>query len=158
MNRPRIYLETTLFNYYFDKARDGHGATIQLFEAIGRGEYAGYTSEYVLFELRNATEPKKNEMLSLIERYNISVIDADDEAARLAGVYVQNNVIPAQYRMDGVHIAIASINELDYILSFNFQHINKLKTKRMTELINLNEGYKGIIICTPMEVLEDEEY
>lgn len=96
-------------------------------------------------------------MLSLIERYNIKVIDADDEAVRLAGVYVQNNVIPAKYRMDGTHIAIASINELDCILSFNFQHINKLKTKRMTELINLNEGYKGIIICTPMEVLEDEE-
>lgn len=158
MNVQKIYLETTLFNYYFDEARDGHDATIQLFEAVGRGEYIGYTSEYVLLELRSAPEHKMNAMLSLIERYNINVIDADDEAARLADVYVHCKMIPAQYRMDGAHIAIASINELDCILSFNFQHINKLKTKRMTELINLNEGYKGIIICTPMEILEDEEH
>jgi hypothetical protein len=44
-------------------------------------------------------------------------------------------------------------NELDCVLSFNYQHINKLKTRRMTENVNLNEGYKGITICTPMEVL-----
>ena len=42
-------------------------------------------------------------------------------------------------------------------MSFNFQHINKLKTKRMTEAINLAEGYKGVTICTPMEVFDDDE-
>ena len=62
-----------------------------------------------------------------------------------------------KYRLDGAHIAIASISGLDCVLSFNFQHINKLKTKRMTENVNLSEGYKGITICTPIEVLENEE-
>jgi len=59
--------------------------------------------------------------------------------------------------LDGTHIAIATFHNLDCILSFNFQHINKLKTKEMTALVNLREGYKGITICTPMEVLENEE-
>lgn len=80
VGKLKIYFETTMFNYYFDEARDGHDATVQLFEAVGRGEYTGYTSEYVLFELRNAPEPKQSEMLSLIERYNIKVIDADGGA------------------------------------------------------------------------------
>jgi hypothetical protein len=69
-------------------------------------------------------------------------------------LYVQNGVIPVRYRIDAIHIAIASVNGLDYVLSFNYQHINKLKTKRMTENINLIEGYKGVVICTPMEVLD----
>ena len=153
----KLYLETTMFNYYFDTDRDGHADTVRLFEAIGRGEYEGYTSEYVIFELQKADEPKQANMIDLIEKYGINVLNTDDEAVRLANIYVQNNVIPVKYLLDGVHISLASIRDLDCILSFNFQHINKLKTKRMTELINLNEGYKGITICTPMEVLENEE-
>ena len=153
----RLYLETTMFNYYFDTERDGHADTVRIFEAIGKGEYEGYTSRYVLLELQKASEPKQSNMLTLIEKYNITVLDFQDEANRLANVYVQHKVIPEKYLLDGTHIAISSINELDCILSFNFQHINKLKTKRMTELINLNEGYKGITICTPMEVFDDEE-
>ena len=93
-------------------------------------------------------------MLSLIQKFSIPVFDVEDEAGRLADIYVQNNMIPEPYRFDAAHIASASIHGLDCILSFNFKHINKLKTKRMSELINLNEGYKGIIICTPMEVLD----
>jgi predicted nucleic acid-binding protein len=153
----KLYLETTMFNYYFDAERDGHADTVKLFEAIGRGEYDGYTSEYVTLELQRAPEPKRSDMLALARKYGITVLDFEDEAVRLANLYVENRIIPSKYLLDGTHIAIASIHNLDCILSFNFQHINKLKTKEMTALVNLREGYKGIIICTPMEVLEDEE-
>ena len=153
----KLYLETTMFNYFFDAERDGHADTIRMFEAIGKGKYEGYTSEYVTYELQKADEPKRTDMMKLIEKYEINVLNTDDEAVRLANIYVQNKVIPPKFLLDGVHISLASIRGLDCILSFNFQHINKLKTKRMTELINLNEGYKGITICTPMEVFDYEE-
>ncbi|MCL1872635.1 MAG: hypothetical protein FWF85_00775 [Clostridiales bacterium] len=146
-----------MFNYYFDADRDGHADTIRMFEAIGKGEYEGYTSRYVTFELLKTEEPKRANMMKLIEKYNITVLDFHDEANRLANIYVRNKVIPEKFLLDGAHIAISSIHELDCILSFNYQHINKLKTKRMTELINLSEGYKRIAICTPMEVLDYEE-
>jgi len=153
----KLYLETTLFNYYFDTERDGHADTVRLFKAIGRGEYEGYTSEYVMLELKKAEEPKRGEMLSLIQKYNIATLDFEDEAIRLANLYVENKIIPPKFLLDGAHIGIASFHNLDCILSFNFQHINKLRTKEMAALVNLREGYKGIIICTPMEVLENEE-
>jgi predicted nucleic acid-binding protein len=146
-----------MFNYYFDKERDGHAATVKMFEAMIAGEYEGYTSEYVAFELRNSTEPKRSEMLALIEKYGIAVFEPDEETTRLADVYIREGIIPEKYRFDGTHIACASTHGLDGVLSFNFQHINKLKTKQMTALINLREGYKSVIICTPMEVLENEE-
>jgi len=156
MRKLRLYLETTMFNYYFDTERDGHAATVRMFEAIGAGEYKGYTSEYVTYELQRSPEPKRTDMMKLIERYNITVLKADEEADYLSSQYVRNGVIPAKYDLDSSHIACASVNGLDCVLSFNFKHINKLKTKEMTALINLREGYRSVIICTPMEV-EDEQ-
>jgi len=149
-----LYLESTLFNYYFDTDRDGHEDTVRLFEAIGAGEYEGYSSEYAMIELREAKEPKKSDMLALTEKYRIVILDTNDEIVRMAGLYTQNDIIPIKYGFDALHVAVASVYELDCVLSFNYRHINKLKTKRMTEAINLNEGYKAITICTPMEVLD----
>lgn len=146
-------METTVFNYYFDISRDGHADTVRLFEAIGAGEYEGYTSEYVMIELHDAKEPKRSNMFALPEKYGVTILDADEEALRVANLYIQNNIIPMKYQVDAIHIAVASVKGLDCVLSFNYQHINKLKTKRMTENINLLEGYKGVTICTPMEVL-----
>ena len=157
MKKLRIYLETTIFNYYFDEDRDAHKATVKLFEEIKEEKYEAYTSNYVIDELLQADEPKKSKMLNLLEEYNIIVLKYDEESEILADKYIEMNVIPKNYKYDGIHIAIASINKLDYIFSLNFKHINKLKTKFMTENINLQEGYKGIIICSPMEVVEDEE-
>jgi predicted nucleic acid-binding protein len=154
IKKLRLYLETTLFNYYFDAVRDGHKDTVRLFEAIGAGEYEGYTSEYAMVELRDAGDPKKSSMLALVEKYGITILDTNDEIVRMAGLYVRNGIIPAKYGFDALHVALASVYELDCVLSFNYEHINKLKTKRMTENINLLEGYKGVTICTPMEVLD----
>ena len=107
-----------------------------------------------MIELREAKAPKKDNMLALVEKYEIIILDIDAETERMTDLYVKNSVIPAKFRIDASHVAVASIYELDCVLSFNYKHINKLKTKRLTEIINLNEGYKGITICTPMEVLD----
>ena len=154
IKKLRLYLETTVFNYYFDADRDGHEDTVRLFEAIKAEEYDGYTSGYAMLELLDAEEPKRSKMLALAEKYDITILNADDESLRIADLYIQNGVIPVRFRVDAIHIAIASVNGLDCVLSFNYQHINKLKTKRMTESINLVEGYKAVVICTPMEVLD----
>ena len=127
-----------------------------MFEAVGRGEYEGYTSEYVTFELQQSPSPKREEMLALIERYNIHVLEISEETDRLSSVYVREGIIPAKFGLDSSHIAAATVHNLDCVLSFNFQHINKLKTKEMTALVSLREGYRNVAICTPMEVLDDE--
>jgi predicted nucleic acid-binding protein len=157
MVKQKVYLETTMFNYYFDSTREGHPATVELFYAIGSGEYEGYTSSYAVAELQASPEPKRHDMLNLLTQYKITVLDGTDEAVQLAGIYIKNGIIPENKPLDALHIAIASIHDLDFILSFNFKHINKIKTKRMVEVINLNEGYKNIVICQPMEVIDYED-
>ena len=128
MRKPKIYLETTMFNYYFDTDRDAHADTVTLFKNIQLGKYEAYTSIYVTDELVKAGEPKRSNMFALITEYNITVLPASNEADSLADVYVSEGIIPPKYRTDGIHIAVTTVNELDMIVSMNFQHIVKRKT------------------------------
>jgi len=154
----KLYLETTVFNFKFaDDAPDKRQDTVKLFDEINQGKYIPYTSDYVLQELLKTEEPKKTEMVSLIEKYKIKILETDKNAEILADKYVSENIIPKKYRVDGIHIAMATINDLDVIVSYNFQHIVKLKTIIGTESINIREGYKRIGIFSPTEVIENDE-
>ena len=155
MRVPKIYLETTMFNYYFDEERDAHDDTLRLFKDIQAGKYEAYTSVYVADELEDTKDSAKRlNMLNLIKEYDITVLAATDEAQYIADIYIKDGVVPATKGYDALHIAVSTISNLDYIFSFNFQHINRIKTKSMTSVINLREGYKPIIIATPSEVIE----
>jgi hypothetical protein len=152
----KVYLETTLFNFYVDKDRDAHTDTVKLFKEISQRKYEAYTSTYVTEELENAPEAKRDKMMKLITKYNIAVLAPTDEAVRIADIYVAEGVIPQKYHTDGLHIAIATVNDLDIIVSMNFRHIVKRKTILATGKINNLNGYRAIEIYSPMEVVEDE--
>jgi predicted nucleic acid-binding protein len=156
IRKLRLYLETTVFNYYFDDDRDGHVDTVRLFEAIGAGQFEAYTSRYATDELMEAPEPKRSNMLALVDKYGLTSFETDDKSDRMAGLYMQEGIIPLKYRTDAAHIAIASIHGLDCVVSYNFQHINRVRTKLLTERVNIREGYHGVVICTAEEALEDE--
>ena len=154
----KIYLETTVFNFMFaDDSPEKRQDTVKLFDEIGQNKYIPYTSDYVLQELLRTEEPKRTKMINLIEQYKIRFLEPDKKAETLADKYVIDKIIPQKYRTDGIHIAIATINDLDIIVSFNFHHIVKLKTIIGTESINLREGYKRIGIYSPTEVIENED-
>jgi hypothetical protein len=146
-----------MFNYYFDAERDAHADTVKLFEEIKQGKYEAYTSVYVTDELEVAPEPKRSKMFGLITEYGVTVLNANEETASLADIYVTQGIIPVAYRTDGRHIACTAVNGLDMILSLNFKHIVKKKTIELTEFVNLKEGYRKVGIYTPMEVVENDE-
>lgn len=85
------------------------------------------------------------------------MFEDSEEARRLADIYVNEGIIPVKYRYDALHIAVSTINDLDYIFSLNFKHINKIKTKTMTGDINIRQGYNPIVIASPSDVVEDDE-
>jgi predicted nucleic acid-binding protein len=149
---PKIYIETTIFNRYFEKDRQYHQESRQLFDKIKVAELTGFTSSYVVEELEAASEPKKSDMLDLIITHNINVLKADKATSDLAEKYVKSGIIPPNYAMDAAHIASATLHDMDCIVSLNFRHINKLKTKTMLEVINKLLGYSNPSICTPMEL------
>jgi len=155
MRIPKIYLETTIFNFPFaDDAPQYKADTLRLFEEIGEGKFKPYTSEYVVEELEAAVDGNRGNRLGLIDKYGVEIIPASDKAKNLALAYVKSGIIPDKYSADARHIAAASVKGLDFIVSLNFRHIVKRKTMEGTDIINFQEGYKRIGIYSPAEVID----
>jgi len=149
----RIYIETTIFNRYFEDERGYCEETKRLFERFKAGIDEPFTSFAVIEELEKAEEPKKAKMINLIQQYGVKVLEIGNEILELAETYIETGIIPQNYRFDGIHIAAAAVNDMDCIVSLNFRHINRLKTKNETRVVNLLKGYSNPDICTPMEVV-----
>jgi predicted nucleic acid-binding protein len=86
----KIYLDTSVFNYYYEIERSLHLATVQLFKEISYGKFEPYTSLFVAAELKATPDEKivkRENMLDLIPKYNITVLPENDEAIRMADLY-----------------------------------------------------------------------
>lgn len=150
-------METSIFNFVFaDDAPDKRDDTLILFEEIRAGKHNVFTSTTVTEELLREQTDKKNKMLDLITEYHITVIPTTDEMQILADRYVSEQMISARYQTDALHIAVASVANLDIIVSWNFKHIVRRKTKLLANAVNALAGYQNIDIYSPSEVIENE--
>jgi predicted nucleic acid-binding protein len=151
----KLFFETSVFNFYVDgKLGQKQRETEKLFAAIESGKYEAYTSTAVMKELRRAPKDKYDVIYGWVRQYVKEVFDPSPEAERLADMYVEKHIIPPKSRDDGLHVAVATVNELDFVVSCNMGHIDKRKTMIGTGFINLRAGYKNIGICSSMEVIE----
>ena len=158
MRIPAIYLETTIFNFPFaDDAPQYRSDTLKLFAEIKAGNYRPLTSVYVTRELESATDALREDRLRLIHEYGVEVIPASNEAERLARLYIAEGVIPEKFLSDALHIAAATVADLDFIGSLNFRHIVKRKTIIETEIVNAREGFRRVLFHSPAEVIDHGE-
>jgi hypothetical protein len=158
MKVPRIYLETTMFNFPFaEDAPDKKNVVLKLFQEIREGKYRPYASKYVVDELSRAGEEKRLKMMGLIDTYQVDILPINEEIERLAAKYIEADIIKTDYFIDAAHIAAATVYAMDFIVSYNFQHIVKAKTIQMVRAINLLENYNEIGIYSPDEVIEYED-
>jgi hypothetical protein len=154
---PKLYLETTTFNFYhLEKDSEKKRDVVGLFKRIAEGEFKPYTSIVAIDELKKATAEKYQKMIGLLGQYDISVLSNSGEAERLADMYVSKSIIPLKYRTDALHIAIATVNGLNFVVSYNFGHIVKLKTLNMVGLVNVRRDYPQIGLFSPTEVKDDD--
>jgi len=82
------------------------------------------------------------------------MLDIDDEARSLAECIITGKGIPANYPEDALHIAVAAVNHIDVVMTWNFAHLNNPFTRRAIRRIVENEGYVCPEICSPDELLE----
>jgi len=164
METPRVYLETTLFNFYFAETRGQYyGKTTgycqdarRFFEAITAGDFEPYTSVDVVREIKaTRNEGRRAEMMKLFDDCGVMVLPKDERVERLADRYIEAGAIPARHRTDALHIASATVHGLDFIVSQNFEHIIKDKAIRLTAMVNEAEGYDVIGIYEPGEIIGD---
>jgi len=156
MRVPKIYIETSVLNFvYADDAPEKRDITIRLFEEIKENLYLPFTSDYVREEINKAPADKREKMIRLIDDNKMKILQKSDEVLHLAELYVSEGIIPSKYGADALHIAAATVNDLDIIVSWNFEHIVKRKTVVLTEAVNIRNGYKKVEIHCPTEVIRN---
>jgi predicted nucleic acid-binding protein len=156
MKKLRLYLETSVWNFYFaDDSPDKKEITVDFFN--NAAHYEIYISEIVLLEIEKAENAKKRDLLSLIAEKRPIMLELNQEILSLAGEYLTDGVIPENKREDAIHAAVASFYEIDALISWNYRHLANLIKSEKINGINIRNGYrKTIEIVTPMEVYYDE--
>jgi len=160
MEKLKIYLETTVFSFYYGSEatpeyRQYKLDSMAVFDLIRAGKYEAFTSPLATDELADEpNEEKRLKMLALIPEYNVKVLSFSEEIQRLTDLYIQEGVVSSAWETDAAHIAITTVNGLDLIVSLNFTHIVRPWTVERVRRVNYREGYKPIGIYKPAEVLE----
>jgi len=149
--KQRIYIDTSVIGGYYDAPLQE--ATRQLFERIADEEFDVYFSEINDAELMNAPQQVK-EVKNLIPSDCFHYIEMTDDVKALALLYIKEKALGEASRNDAYHIALASINRVDYLISWNFKHIVNYNKIKMFNAINMRFGYPLIDICSPLEFLK----
>jgi len=112
------------------------------------------TSEATLNELRSGSYPGQQEAIGLVQ--NLPLLEVGEEAQRIAELYIRHHVMPDEDAGDAAHLALASIHEVDYLLTWNLRHLaNPNKVEHIT-VINRRLGLLTPVILSP-ELLWAEE-
>jgi predicted nucleic acid-binding protein len=147
--KTNIYLDTTIVSALFDeRTPERMTQTKQFWEHIN--DYNVFISELVIDEIKGASQPLQDKMLEKI--FDFTVLSITDDAQFLADIYIQNGIFPEKYSDDALHTAITSTNQIGILLSWNFTHLVKVKTRRMVSLLNTIHNYNSIEIITPPEL------
>ena len=160
MDKPKIYLETTMFSFYYGSEATQEyckykADTQSVFAMIKAGKYEAFTSPFAADELADEPDNEKRfKMLALIPEYGVRLLSPTEETQRLTELYIQEEVVSPAWETDAAHIAITAVNGLDFIVSLNFAHIVRPWTVERVRRVNYREGYKPIGIYKPSEVLE----
>jgi len=151
--KQRIYIDTSVVGGYFDK--EFEEPTKLLFERLEKQEIIFVVSD--LLDLELTFPPGK--VKQLLHRYspqNFERVNLSEEAIELANEYITEKVVGKMSLEDCRHIALATINKVDVLASWNFKHIVNLERIKGYNSVNLRKGYHMLEIRSPKDLLRYE--
>ncbi len=132
--------------------------TKAFFDLIENDVYEVFISEVVVAEIKRAPAPVIDKLLAVIEEYAPEIVEVSQPMNLLAQAYLHRRIIPAKKIEDALHVAVASVEGLDAVVTWNFQHLANLRKAELFHSVNLEMGYyKKVEIITPMEVMTYDE-
>lgn len=147
--KQRIYIDTSVVGGYFDE--EFKEATTALFERLENNEIVFVVSDLLDLELISAPEKVRN----LLQKYSsdkFERIELNEESVNLADKYIAEKVVGITSIEDCRHIALATINKVDVLASWNFKHIVNLDRIKGYNSVNLKLGYQMIEIRSPKDL------
>ena len=158
MKKLKHYVETSVWNFLFaDDAPEKRTSTENFFIEVEAGRYDIFVSEVVMAEIEDAPGGKYGKLRSAIDRYSPKALSSDEESDYMVEAYLEGGLLSPKNLIDLTHLSIASVNDMDILISWNLRHLVKARTRMLANAINRMNGYHDIEICTPGEAIEDED-
>ena len=151
--KPRLYFDTSVFGGIYDI--EFQQQTEKLFAMVKCGEVICVYSDLTEFELQNAPEKVKKYFIDL-DKETVEYVEITEEINLLAENYINEKVVGSTSIDDCRHIACATINKVDYLVSWNFKHIVNVFRIRGYNSVNIKNGYIQLDIRSPKEIIENE--
>jgi hypothetical protein len=152
-----VYIETTIVSYLVGRSsRDLVAAANQ---ALTREWWTARSQEFDLFasavvigEARDGDPELAARRVEILSRAGL--LEVTGSALQLAGELLRRTGIPAKAQVDALHIAIAAIHGMDYLLTWNCKHIANAVTLPKVYAVCRELGYEPPFVCTPQELME----
>ena len=150
MHRQRVYVDTSVIGGCQDPEFAAESRA--LIEMARRGELTLLLSDLLFQELEDAPQ----EVVAILEDLPADshvLVTTTEETEILRQQYMAAEILPPASEDDALHVAIATVNNADLILSWNFKHFVHVEKIRRFNAVNLVQGYQSIDIRSPKEVV-----
>ncbi len=153
-----VYLETTFISYLVAlPSRDlivaAHQQVTNDWWANRKIKYECYISEIVVDEASSGDENEIKKRLAIIDE--LMLLDLTEEANTLTKAILNSGVIPQKAVRDAAHIAVATVHEANYLLTWNCKHIANAHILKKIGKICAASDFEMPIVCTPENLMED---
>ena len=155
MPKLKVYMDTSVLGAIYD-VEDPYRVEVtkKLINILKtREEFNPYISNIVIEEIEKAPSDIKKGLKETMNEIPAEILYETDACAELVSEYLKKRIIPGRYRDDARHIAIAVINDIDVIATWNCRHMANIRRKRMINAVNMMLGYRQVEIVTPLEVV-----
>ena len=158
MTKPAVYLETSVVSYATSRlSRDlivaGRQQITLEWVAERARAYDIFVSELVAREASGGDEEAARKRAAFLQ--DIARLAITDAAGELAAELVEGGAVPRKAAEDALHIAIAAVHGVDYLLTWNCKHIANATMRQAIEHVCREAGYEPPVICTPEELFND---
>jgi hypothetical protein len=148
MRAYRVYADTSIFGGVFDM--EFTVASQTFFNQVG-DRFVLVTSALVQAELTTAPDKVRDLFDRMLADADIAAVS--EAAISLQQAYLRAGVVTAKWATDALHVALATVAECDFIVSWNFKHIVHFEKIPLYNAVNTLEGYGAIAIYSPREVI-----
>ena len=154
MKISRIYLDTSVIGgcHDIEFATWSNG----LMKDFRLKNYQPVLSQLTFDEISKAPQ-RVQDILTVLMDYEPEILEITQDAIELSGVYLNRKILTQKFRDDALHIALASLADVDVLVSWNFRHIVHYDKIRLFNAVNIENGLKPIDIYSPREVTNYEE-
>jgi predicted nucleic acid-binding protein len=152
-----VYLETSIIGYLTSRpSRDLVTAANQHLTHEWwdqhRKRHDLFASEAVVAECGEGDPAAAQERLQVLA--DIPLLNLDEHAEALADALVKQVPLPEKAVVDALHIAVATVNGIDYLLTWNCTHLANAALQHRIEVVCRSAGFEPPTICTPQQLME----